>query len=438
MAKRLTVFYSWQSDTPSNLNRNFIEKALHEALKRLHSDATLENALRDATVELERDTKGVAGSPPIVETILGKIEECAVFVADFTFVGESKAGLVNPPEKLRQFPNPNVLIEYGYALRHHSHVALVGIVNTAFGRPDAESLPFDLRHHRWPITYHLSDSSAADRKNQFEKLVETLVEAVGMILVKHSSSKVVVEKFVPQKPSKNVALFFDTPSDLIGDRSESFTIPNGAKAYLRLYPSKATAPIKSELEAKNLTSKGNLRPLGRLNSWGFERNIFGAVVFELTEPGNLYHFTQLFLSREIWGVDARALNADLIRERLQQLGRNDFIRYIPNSYIEEHFVKALQNYMAFAQTHLQLLPPLQIEAGLTGIKGYPLAMQNDYIRGKALQDTISWQDEISSYEKPAWEILAPFFNRIWDNCGFQRPDQQQAALAKGFGDLKPV
>src|SRR5215510_4396909 len=104
MAKRLTVFYSWQSDTPSNINRTFIEKALLEALKRLHSDATLENALRDTTVELDKDTKGVAGSPPIVETILQKIDDCAVFVADVTFVGESKAGLCDPGEKPRQFP----------------------------------------------------------------------------------------------------------------------------------------------------------------------------------------------------------------------------------------------------------------------------------------------------------------------------------------------
>jgi hypothetical protein len=54
MAKRLTVFYSWQSDTPPNLNRNFIEKALIEALTRLRSNATLEHALRDAQVELDR------------------------------------------------------------------------------------------------------------------------------------------------------------------------------------------------------------------------------------------------------------------------------------------------------------------------------------------------------------------------------------------------
>src|SRR5664280_15011 len=182
MAKRLTVFYSWQSDTPSNLNRNFIEKAIQEALKRLHSDATLENALRDATVELDKDTKGVAGSPPIAETILKKIEECAVFVADLTFVGESLKQLTDPAEKSRLFPNPNVLIEHGFALKCHWHSALVGVMNIAYGKPDAESLPFDLRHLRWPITYHLASQSASDKEGQFEKLVGTLVEAIGLIL----------------------------------------------------------------------------------------------------------------------------------------------------------------------------------------------------------------------------------------------------------------
>lgn len=119
---------------------------MQEALKRLHSDAMLENALRDATVELDKDTKGVAGSPPIAQTILKKIEECAIFVADLTFVGESLKQLNDPSDKSRLFPNPNVLIEHGFALKCHGHGALVGIMNTAFGKPDAESLPFDLRH----------------------------------------------------------------------------------------------------------------------------------------------------------------------------------------------------------------------------------------------------------------------------------------------------
>ena len=67
MAKRLTLFYSWQSDSPSNLNRSFIEKVLQEALNRLKSDATLENALRDRVVELDNLLKRPSSprtSPP--------------------------------------------------------------------------------------------------------------------------------------------------------------------------------------------------------------------------------------------------------------------------------------------------------------------------------------------------------------------------------------
>jgi hypothetical protein len=307
-------------------------------------------------------------------------------------------------------------------------------MNTAYGEPNAESLPFDLRHLRWPRTYQLTEEfDTTDKKDQFEKLVRTLAKDIGLILSNHSSPILPVEKFVPQKSTNDAAVFFNTVADLIGDRSGSFAVPHGAKAYLRLYPSVANPPINSELEARNLATYGNLQPMGRARGWGFDRNIFGAIAHEPPEDGKLYHFTQLFLSREIWGVDARVLNADHIREQLQQWVQNDSIRYIANGYIEEYFVKALQNYLAFAQKHLQLTYPFKIEAGLVGIKGYALATRNNHIAGKALQDSICWQSEILSDEKPAWEILAPFFNRIWDNCGFQRPAEQQSALAKGFG-----
>src|SRR5262245_5962387 len=106
MANKMTVFYSWQSDSPSKFNRSFIERALKEALKRLRSDAALELALRNTTIELDKDTQGVPGSPPIVETILKKIEECAVFVADVTYVGTSKEGFTNTSGSARRFPNP--------------------------------------------------------------------------------------------------------------------------------------------------------------------------------------------------------------------------------------------------------------------------------------------------------------------------------------------
>ena len=90
MANRLTVFYSWQADSPFSLNRGFIGQAIHEALKRLHLDAVLENASRDISLEPNQDTQAIANSPSIAETFLRKIDECAVFVADLTLVALPK------------------------------------------------------------------------------------------------------------------------------------------------------------------------------------------------------------------------------------------------------------------------------------------------------------------------------------------------------------
>jgi hypothetical protein len=42
-----TIFFSWQSDKPSDACRSFIEWALAEAIELLHADATVEPAIRD-------------------------------------------------------------------------------------------------------------------------------------------------------------------------------------------------------------------------------------------------------------------------------------------------------------------------------------------------------------------------------------------------------
>ena len=100
--------------------------------------------------------------------------------------------------------------------------------------------------------------------------------------------------------------------------------------------------------------------------------------------------------------------------------------------MEEVFINALQNYLIFAQTHLQLPLPIKIEAGVIGIKGYSITTRDSRMIGRSLRDAVQWQSELTAYRKPAWEILAPFFDRVWDNCGFQRTAQQQAELVKRF------
>jgi len=207
-----TIFYSWQSDTPSGVNRSFIEQALKEAIERLKSDATVEPAVRETIINLDKDTQGVPGSPPIADTILRKIESCTAFMADLTLVGESLPALAKGADfRKRFFPNPNVGIEYGYALRCHGHDRIIAVLNTAFGESHTDNLPFDLRHLRWPIKYHLAPGTeSAQKKAAFEALVSSLAGALKLILEAHSSSQSAPEAndFEPRRSiDKDPAVF---------------------------------------------------------------------------------------------------------------------------------------------------------------------------------------------------------------------------------------
>jgi len=62
-----TVFFSWQADTENREGRSLIEKALERAVRAIGQDVKVDPAMRDLAVD--RDTRGVGGQPPIVETI---------------------------------------------------------------------------------------------------------------------------------------------------------------------------------------------------------------------------------------------------------------------------------------------------------------------------------------------------------------------------------
>ncbi|MEJ0092704.1 MAG: hypothetical protein WDN46_04515 [Methylocella sp.] len=84
-----------------------MESCLERAIGELRADADVD--LADREIKVDRDTRDVPGSPPIMETIFAKIDEAAVFLADLTYVAERIGG--------KKAPNPNVCIEHGYALR---------------------------------------------------------------------------------------------------------------------------------------------------------------------------------------------------------------------------------------------------------------------------------------------------------------------------------
>lgn len=164
--KKINAFYAWQSDTPQEFNRHLIEIALQEAATRINEDSTC-----GAQVQIDSDTKGVRGTPPITETILKKIEGCDLFVPDLTFVARTANG--------KYVPNPNVMAEFGYALHAKTYAALMPIMNTAFG--PAEELPFDLGHVRHPIQYHVEATAGdAERRRVRRELSRKIEERLRL------------------------------------------------------------------------------------------------------------------------------------------------------------------------------------------------------------------------------------------------------------------
>jgi hypothetical protein len=177
-----TIFFSWQSDRSTKVCRNFIENALNDAIRRIAADASVDKAPRD-DLAVDRDTQNVPGSPPIFDTILSKIEKAIIFVPDITFVGSRVGG--------RPVPNPNVLIEYGYALKQHGHSHFVPVMNTAYGEPSLESMPFNLGHRKFPIQYNLPEDATEDtRKVIRATLSKELASAIRLIIENEDLSAV--------------------------------------------------------------------------------------------------------------------------------------------------------------------------------------------------------------------------------------------------------
>ena len=165
---KLTIFYSWQSDKPNKINRDFIQSATMLAIDRIVSNDDFE-----VDPVLDRDTLGVSGSPAIAQSILEKIENCSLFLCDVTIVSEANAK--------RIAPNPNVLIELGYAAAKIGWERIICVMNENYGGPT--KLPFDLQHRRWPIRYGLSPNANDETiKLRLANLSESIEYAIQTVL----------------------------------------------------------------------------------------------------------------------------------------------------------------------------------------------------------------------------------------------------------------
>jgi nucleoside 2-deoxyribosyltransferase len=154
------VFYSWQSDLDKKTNQGAIRGALNKASADLGKS--------DYHIVIDEATSNQPGSPNIPETILRKIQQSDIFVADVSFV--------DTPSNPKRLSNPNVIFELGYAVAYLGWERIILVFNEYYG--SVTDLPFDFDRHR-ALVYKVTGK---DDKNGISQLDETITEALKLII----------------------------------------------------------------------------------------------------------------------------------------------------------------------------------------------------------------------------------------------------------------
>ena len=160
------MFFSWQSDARAAACRTLIGDALELTVGRIATTGKL-----GVEAAIDRDTLDVPGTPDILAAIFEKIDSASAFVADVTIVGGEAADG-------KGLPNPNVMVELGYAIKTLGWSRILLIQNTAFG--GIKLLPFDLP--RRLVTMYESHADAIERAEARKELASRLEPKLRKIL----------------------------------------------------------------------------------------------------------------------------------------------------------------------------------------------------------------------------------------------------------------
>ena len=360
----MKVFWSWQSDTPGNIGRFFVRDALLEAIAALKGDRKLlEPNEREAaaTIVLDSDRQGVAGSPDLAATIFSKIEAADVFVADVTLVGQT--------DDTKRLINSNVAIEYGHA--HHAltfHRVLM-VQNRYYG--DGDQLPFDLRQKSWPLHFTLAPDAtkkeiAAERSllaRQFLSALRPYLKMVGPTKPQHEEAPSTFNRAVYFEPSAVIAQNHAPAPDSI-----DYYFAEHRALYLRLIPIHARAiPLKlADLYEDAQNRRVDLLLRQRYMGVG-DRNRFGAITYEPRgSVAFLRTFTQVFLSGELWAVTTEMF----VQHQNETL--------IPTTNVENIFGRVLENFVELWQRYDNGWPAIAVMGGV-GLSGVRLGIGSQEI-----------------------------------------------------------
>jgi hypothetical protein len=379
------------------------------------ADLRVEEAVRKSGLEVDSDTKGEPGSPPIVETIFRKIDGASIFVPDLTFVATRADG--------RPSPNPNVLIEYGWALKSLTHARVVPVMNTHYGQPTAETMPFDMRHLRHPIQFNLTPDANANRRHEvreqlsreLESAIRVIVERLGLVSQTPKPFQA-MEPVVGKSRFRSIGVALGKTYPFLTEEPRNIFLADGATMWLRIMPVAHLDRTWSSSELRAACRSGNIPlPLGTLGQ-SLDLDVllgddgFGVFVPDKQKGTSTPVVLYIFHTGEMWTIDAFDSYAGSFNGKPT----------IPFSGAQ--FIGVLDQYREFLKDRLKIAPPYRCTLGVEGVTDRPVWLpgrRRYYIQnpaGSSVADTI-FVDAVLKAQSSSRELVQAFFARVLDKCG---------------------
>lgn len=435
----MKIFWSWQSDTQGKIGRHFVRDVLNAAIDELKQSLEVdEPSEREAksAIHLDHDRKGVAGSPDLARTILEKIENSAVFVADVTPIGFVFEAPDDPASAVtKKIINPNVAIELGYALRALSDSALLMIMNEHYGSRD--ELPFDLQSKAGPIMFRLApDANKATIAAASRTLRPQLVEALKLCI--DARTEIRSEKTLFAETEAKSPAFYFAPSEILATAGFNGEAEYRFEAGKRIFPTYAAQPQIGLAKLSAVFNAQKPCPMTMIVGGVPSRNRYGPIIYDPIAASAIAGFTQGFEGGELWG-----LNGQLAVARRQQVIRPrpgyETIEFIPIISFEKLYVRVLQNYTKILASELKLQLPYTVELGAIGLNGLHLACpggsngQGQFV-GPIMKDIIQKRYILkSASESSVDDLLREFFNEFYDLAACSRAQQLTNEVVAAHG-----
>ena len=346
----MIIFWSWQSDREHEVCRYFVRDALEDAAALLADEFKIEER-----PTVDSDTQGVPGSPEIVATIFKKITAASVFIGDVTPVAKTRKG--------KQNPNPNVMIELGYAERALSNQRIITVANEQWYK-GPETLPFNLRHKKGPITYKLAPAADKGETAEVRKiLAERLRDALLLILASDDE-----ETMPPARRASrdgDPSIWTPTLEPLRHNPwhgeggEEQVAVIEGPRAYMRLIPQGWINDPPRRADLNKLPDNVAMWPLGRwvMGDGGVNENglLRYSVIDRQLQKGTTTAAQLFRYPPEIWGWDS-------------SIGASEYsYKYLPVDMVARNWANFLRRGLALLE-YLLAKGPIEVVAGLTELQ----------------------------------------------------------------------